>query len=205
MNNSATSNIATTVIGGTHSMRQIVLDTETTGLNYRTGDRIVEIGCVELIDRSRIGKHFHCYLNPDRKVELGAWAIHGLRNDFLADKPRFADVASEFLAFISGCELIIHNAPFDIGFLNAELELAGYGSISAYCPNVFDTLQFARALRKRQKNNLNALCSTYGIDTSQRQAHGALLDARILAEVYVAMMSPFIHRDGVSSVEDQTT
>ncbi len=166
-------------------MRQIILDTETTGLEPRE-HRIIEIGALELIHRRPSGRRFHEYLNPDREIDPGAMEVHGLTNEFLADKPRFADVAEALLAFIGGAELIIHNAPFDVGFLDAELARIHAPSIAAQC-SVLDTLALARSLHPGQKNNLDALCRRYGVDNSQRSLHGALLDAEILADVYLAM------------------
>ena len=169
-------------------MRQIVLDTETTGLDPAQGHRIIEIGCIELLNRRLTGNHFHQYLQPDRDIDAAAVEIHGITNAFLADKPRFSEVAEAFLEFIRGAELIIHNAPFDVGFIDHELKLMGEG----YCPlreycTVLDTLEHARRLHPGQRNNLDALCKRYGIDNSQRELHGALLDAEILADVYLAM------------------
>ncbi|MBN8261431.1 MAG: DNA polymerase III subunit epsilon [Xanthomonadales bacterium] len=170
-------------------MRQIVLDTETTGLEWKKGNRVVEIGCVELVERRPTGRTFHCYLNPDREFEQGAQEVTGLTLEFLADKPRFAEVVDEFLAFIEGAELIIHNAAFDVGFLDAELaRLAGYGNLLARC-TVEDSLLLARQRFPGQRNSLDALCKRLGVDNSQRQLHGALLDAQILAEVYLALTS----------------
>ena len=168
-------------------MRQIFLDTETTGLEHKHGHRIIEIGCVEMRSRRHTNRHFHRYLNPDRDIDAGALAVHGISIDFLQDKPHFADIANEFLNFIRGAELIIHNAPFDIGFLNAELALLDMAPISTVCHGVQDTLRMAKDLHPGKKNNLNALCERYGVDNSRRTLHGALLDAEILAEVYVAM------------------
>ena len=169
-------------------MRQIVLDTETTGLEPSEGHRVIEIGAVELIDRSLSGKHFHSYLNPQRDIEDGALEVHGITQEFLHDKPLFADVAQDFLQFIKGAELVIHNAPFDLGFLDMEL------SQLADCPGriedfatVLDTLEMARELHPGQRNNLDALCKRYAVDDSSRTLHGALLDAQILADVYLAM------------------
>ncbi len=170
-------------------MRQVVLDTETTGLEASQGHRIIEIGCVELFSRRATGRHFHCYLNPEREVDEGARVIHGMSLKDLADKPRFADIAAEFTQFITGAELIIHNAGFDVGFLDAEL-----GRLSSSVPvriaslcQVLDTLSLARDMHPGQRNNLDALCKRYSIDNSHRELHGALLDARILADVYLAM------------------
>ena len=168
-------------------MRKIVLDTETTGLDCRTGDRVIEIGCVELLGRQLTGQRFHAYINPERVIDPGAIAIHGLTNEFLADKPKFAEIAADFMEFVRGAELVIHNAAFDVGFLNNELAFLQYESIDQLCSDVTDTLRMAREMRPGKKNNLNALCSEFGVDNSGRQLHGALLDAELLAEVYLAM------------------
>ena len=168
-------------------MRQIVLDTETTGLEPSLGHRIIEIGCVEMINRRASGKTFHHYLNPQREVDPGAEEVHGLSNEFLEDKPLFADIVDEFLEFVHGAELIIHNAPFDIGFLNKELELAAHEKRIEDICNVLDTLVLARAMHPGQRNSLDALCKRYRIDNSDRELHGALLDARILLDVYLSM------------------
>ena len=169
-------------------MRQIVLDTETTGLDPAQGHRVIEIGCIEIENRRLTGRHFHCYLNPDREIDEGAVQVHGITSSFLADKPRFRKVAADFLQFVSEAELIIHNAPFDIGFLNCELKLAGgqYGRLEDYC-SVVDTLTMARKKHPGQRNSLDALCKRYEVDNSQRDLHGALLDAEILADVYLLM------------------
>ena len=169
-------------------MRQIVLDTETTGLETADGHRIIEIGCYELCYRRATGRTFHHYLNPDREVEPGAIEVHGLTNEFLADKPRFSEIAAEFVEFIRGAELIIHNAPFDVGFLDHELSrLAGsWGRLADYS-QVTDTLALARERHPGQRNSLDALCTRYAVNNSQRTLHGALLDAQLLAEVYLAM------------------
>lgn len=168
-------------------MRQIVLDTETTGIGAETGHRIIEIGCVELVNRKLTGEHFHIYLNPQREVDQGAFAVHGISTTFLKDKPLFRDVVSSFLAFIENAELIIHNAPFDVGFLNAELKRIRWPKpLQAYC-TIFDTLAFARDKHPGQRNSLDALCKRYSVDNSNRKWHGALLDAEILAFVYLAM------------------
>ena len=169
-------------------MRQIVLDTETTGLEPKQGHRIIEIGCVEIVNRRKTDRHFHQYLNPDREIDDGAFNVHGIGNEFLADKPRFADIAQEFIDFIRDSELIIHNAPFDVGFLNAELKKLGrkWGKTEDYC-SVVDTLMMAREKHPGQKNNLDALCKRYEIDNSERDLHGALLDAQILLDVYLIM------------------
>ncbi len=168
-------------------MRQIVLDTETTGLNARLGDRIIEIGCVELVSRRLSGNHFHRYLNPEREVEEGALRVHGITNEFLQDKPRFADIAREFLEYVRGAELVIHNAAFDVEFLNIELEKLGLERVEAHVARVIDTLATARELHPGKRNSLDALCERYQIDNSHRTLHGALLDAELLAEAYLAM------------------
>jgi len=169
-------------------MRQIVLDTETTGLEPSQGHRIIEIGCVELINRRMTENRYHQYINPERAIDDGAVEVHGITNEFLADKPVFADVAEDFLRFIRGAELIIHNAPFDVGFINHELKLLNDQAqpVEAFC-SVLDTLMMARNMHPGQKNSLDALCKRYEIDNSARDLHGALLDAEILAEVYLAM------------------
>ena len=169
-------------------MRQIVLDTETTGLEPKQGHRIIEIGCVEINNRRKTDRHYHQYLNPERDIEDGAFDVHGISNEFLADKPRFADIAQEFVDFIRDSELIIHNAPFDVGFINAELKKLGrqWGAVEDYC-TVVDTLVMARDMHPGQKNSLDALCKRYDIDNSQRNLHGALLDAQILLDVYLVM------------------
>ena len=168
-------------------MRQIVLDTETTGLEPKDGHRIIEIGCVELIGRKLTGNTYHQYLQPGREIDPGAIEVHGITNEFLADKPLFEDVLDDFVSFIRGAELVIHNAPFDVGFINNELRLCDYGAqVSELC-GVLDTLKMARRMHPGQKNNLDALCKRYTIDNSSRDLHGALLDAEILADVYLAM------------------
>jgi DNA polymerase-3 subunit epsilon len=168
-------------------MRQIILDTETTGLEPSDGHRIIEIGCVEVKDRRPSQSHFHQYLNPERQIEDGAMEVHGISDEFLQDKPLFADVVDEFLAFVEGAELVIHNAPFDIGFLDHELSLLGRDDRMADHCRVLDTLVLARDLHPGQRNSLDALCKRYEVDNSTRSLHGALLDAEILAEVYLAM------------------
>jgi DNA polymerase-3 subunit epsilon len=165
-------------------MRQIVLDTETTGLDPRQGHRIIEVAAIELNDRKVSDRTYHRYLNPEREIDEGAAAVHGLTLDRLQDEPRFAEIAPALLEFISGAELIIHNAPFDMGFLNAELALAGLPLLEN---PVIDTLRLAKELHPGKKNNLNALCDRYFIDNSHRTLHGALLDTELLAEVYLAM------------------
>jgi DNA polymerase-3 subunit epsilon len=169
-------------------VRQIVLDTETTGLEVSQGHRIIEIGCVELDNRRLTGNHYHVYINPQREVDQGAIEVHGITNDFLADKPLFSQVAADFVEFIQGAELVIHNAPFDLGFLNSELQRldAGHPDVDVSC-RVIDTLVMARGKHPGQRNNLDALCQRYHVDNSQRDLHGALLDAEILADVYLAM------------------
>lgn len=169
-------------------MRQIILDTETTGLRIEDGHRIIEIGCLEMIDRKLTGNHYHRFINPEREIEAGAIAIHGITNEFLCDKPVFINIASELMEFISGAELIIHNAPFDLSFLNYEFTLTrqNWKPVTDYC-GVIDTLQLARQLHVGQRNNLDALCKRYGIDNTKRDLHGALVDAKLLAQVYLAM------------------
>jgi DNA polymerase III subunit epsilon len=171
-------------------MRQIVLDTETTGLEVRQGHRLIEIACVELIERRPSGRHYQTYLNPERAIDEGAREVTGIADEFLLDKPRFAEIVEEFLAFIDGAELIIHNATFDVGFLDAELARAGehYGRISNHCP-VLDTLAMARERYPGQRNSLDALCKRLGVDNSARDLHGGLIDAQLLADVYLAMTS----------------
>jgi len=169
-------------------MRQIILDTETTGLEPAEGHRIIEIGCVELINRRLTGNHYHQYLQPDRDIDESAIEVHGITNEFLLDKPRFADVAAEFLDFIKGAQLVIHNAPFDVGFINNEFTLlgSGLGKVQDHC-QILDTLVMAREMHPGQRNSLDALCRRYDIDNSSRSLHGALLDSEILADVYLAM------------------
>lgn len=168
-------------------MRQIVLDTETTGIGPELGHRVIEIGCVELIDRQITNNHYHIYLNPEREIDEGALKVHGISNEFLQDKALFKEIIKPFIEFIDGAELIIHNAPFDVGFLNSELKLARWPkTLNDHC-TVFDTLSFARKQHPGQRNSLDALCKRYDIDNSNRQLHGALLDAQILAYLYLAM------------------
>lgn len=169
-------------------MRQIVLDTETTGLEPTRGHRIIEIGCVEMVNRRLTGNHFHVYINPRREVDDGAIEVHGITNEFLADKPFFEDIAESFIEYVKDSELVIHNAPFDVGFLNHELKLLtkSLGNLEDYC-TVLDTLVLARQMHPGQKNSLDALCKRYGIDNSHRELHGALLDSEILADVYLSM------------------
>jgi DNA polymerase-3 subunit epsilon len=169
-------------------MRQIVLDTETTGLEVSQGHRIIEIGCIELVNRRVTGNHWHHYVNPDRAIDSGAFEVHGISTEFLQDKPRFAELAEEFHRYVAGAELVIHNAPFDVGFLDNELALleSPIEPVEKSC-SILDTLLLARQKHPGQKNNLDALCKRYSIDNSNRSLHGALLDARILADVYLAM------------------
>jgi len=168
-------------------LRQIVLDTETTGLNPKLGDRIIEIGCIELLNRRVSERSFHAYLNPEREVELGATRVHGLTREDLAAKPKFAQIAPDFLDYVRGAELIIHNADFDVEFLNLELEIARLGRLQDHVAAITDTLLFARELHPGKRNSLDALCERYAIDHSSRTLHGALADARLLAECYLAM------------------
>lgn len=169
-------------------MRQIILDTETTGLRVEEGHRLIELGCVEMYGRKLTGKHFHYYFNPGREIDAGALAVHGISNEFLKDKPLFGELAHDFIQFITDAELIIHNAPFDIGFLNNELFMLGQGykSLYDYC-SVIDTLPMARKIHVGQRNSLDALCKRYAIDNSKRDLHGALMDAHLLAQVYLSM------------------
>lgn len=168
--------------------RQIVLDTETTGLEPSQGHRIIEIGCVEMINRRLTGNNYHQFIQPDREIDEGAQAVHGISNEFLADKPRFPDVIKDFIEYLDGAELIIHNAPFDVGFIDHEFKLVGdeYGKVATYC-SVIDTLVMARKMRPGKKNNLDVLCKEYEVNNAHRELHGALLDAELLAEVYLRM------------------
>ncbi len=167
--------------------RQIVLDTETTGLEPSQGHRIIEIGCVEMVNRRLTGNNYHQYIQPDRQIDAGALEVHGISNEFLQDKPRFGDIIEDLKHYLRGAELVIHNAPFDVGFLNHELKLSGdTGQIEDFC-TVTDTLLMARKLHPGQKNNLDALCKRYEVNNTQRELHGALLDAEILSEVYLRM------------------
>ena len=168
--------------------RQIVLDTETTGLEPSQGHKIIEIGCVEMVNRRLTGNNYHQFLQPDREIDEGAQAVHGISNESLADKPRFADVVRDFIDYLDGAELIIHNAPFDVGFINHELKLVGeeYGNVATYC-TVIDTLVMARKMRPGKKNNLDILCKEYDVNNAHRELHGALLDAELLSEVYLRM------------------
>ena len=168
-------------------MRQIVLDTETTGLNPRSGDRIIEIGCVELVNRQLTGKNFHAYLNPERDSEDGALAVHGLTTEFLSDKPKFADIANALRDYVAGAEIIIHNAPFDVGFLDAEFARLKLTRFREHVGEVVDTLVRAKEMHPGKRNSLDALCDRYGVSNAHRALHGALLDAELLADVYLAM------------------
>lgn len=168
-------------------MRQIFLDTETTGLYHAQGHRVIEVAAVEVVNRRLTKHHFHYYLNPDREIDQGAQAVHGISLEFLQDKPRFSDIANELIAFIADAELIMHNAPFDVGFLNNELGLIGQQSVEIVTAKITDTLKMAKEMRPGQRNNLDALCKHFGINNSKRTLHGALLDAELLAEVYMAM------------------
>ena len=167
--------------------RQIVLDTETTGLNARLGDRVIEIGCIELLSRNVTDRSFHTYVDPQRDVDEGATKIHGLTRDFLSDKPKFGEIANEFVDYVQGAELIIHNSAFDVEFLDQELALAGFKKLSEYSANIIDTLAMARELHPGKRNSLDALCERYAVNNAHRTLHGALLDARLLAEVYLAL------------------
>lgn len=168
-------------------MRQIVLDTETTGLEVTLGHRIIEIAAVEIVNRRLTRKHFHRYINPERDIDPGALQVHGLTREFLQDKPRFAEIAGDFLDFVSGAELIIHNAAFDVGFLDYELGVVKHKALAHHCKPITDTLRMARDLHPGKRNSLDALCERYEVDNSHRTLHGALLDAELLAEVYLAM------------------
>jgi len=174
----------------TFNNRIVVLDTETTGINPQDGHRVIEIGCVEMLNRRLTGSRFHVYINPEREIDDGAIAVHGITNEFLNDKALFGDIVADFLAFVEGAELVIHNAPFDVGFLNHELALLRQSkppkTVADYC-EVFDTLAFARKKHPGQRNSLDALCKRYDVDNSHRDLHGALLDAEILAEVFLLM------------------
>src|SRR5690349_14565996 len=167
--------------------RLIMLDTETTGLNARMGDRVIEIGCVELLSRNVTERHFHRYVNPEREIEEGALRVHGITKEFLLDKPKFSEIARELLDYVQGADIVIHNADFDVEFLNMELALAGLGKITEHVASVIDSLAMARELHPGKKNSLDALCERYAVNNAHRTLHGALLDARLLAEVYLAM------------------
>ncbi len=185
-------------------MRQIVLDTETTGLEPKD-HKIIEIGCVELIDRRLTGNIFHQYIQPDREIDVAAMEVHGITNEFLEDKPRFGDIAQDFMDYVSGAELIIHNAPFDVGFINQELSRLGsnWEKLDKYC-SIIDSLVLAKKAHPGQRNSLDALCKRYEIDNSHRELHGALLDAEILSDVYLAMTGgqTMLMLDGLSAGVD---
>lgn len=168
-------------------MRQILLDTETTGLDPRQGHRIIEVAALEMVNRRLTGRHFHQYVNPEREIDAGALDVHGISNEMVADKPRFADIADDFADFVRDAELVIHNAPFDVGFLNAEFQLIDAPPVAQLCSGVVDTLAMAKALHPGQRNNLDALCKRYGVDNTARTLHGALIDCELLAAVYLAL------------------
>ena len=168
-------------------MRRVVLDTETTGLSPGLGDRIIELGCIEVLNRQVTGNHFHRYINPERESEVGALKVHGITREFLQDKPKFGEIVAEFLDYIQGAELVIHNAAFDVEFLNLELDRVGHPPMEQHCAAIVDTLKLARELHPGKKNSLDALCERYQVDHAHRTLHGALLDAALLAEVYLAM------------------
>src|SRR6201996_7808313 len=168
-------------------MRQLILDTETTGLNARTGDRILELGCVEMVNRRLTGNNLHFYINPERDSDPGALAVHGLTTEFLSDKPKFGEIIDQFRDFIQGADLIIHNAPFDIGFLDVEFAMLGLPPVSKHCGEIIDTLAQAKQMFPGKRNSLDALCDRFGISNAHRTLHGALLDSELLAEVYLAM------------------
>ena len=168
-------------------MRQIILDTETTGLSPRNGNRIIEIGCVELLNRQLTGNNLHLYINPGRDSEEGALAVHGLTTEFLSDKPSFAQIAEQFRDYVRDAEIVIHNAPFDVGFLDAEFEQLGWPSFKEHVDNIVDSLQMAKEQHPGRRNSLDALCDRYGISNAHRTLHGGLLDAALLAEVYLAL------------------
>lgn len=189
-------------------MRQVVLDTETTGLSPETGHRIIEIGCVEIVNRRVTNRHFHTYLNPEREVDEGAFKVHGISTEFLQDKPLFQDVFEELLEFVEGAEVIIHNAPFDLSFLNAELQRLKFKKTFEQHCRIFDTLPLAREKHPGLRNNLDALCKRYNIDNSNRELHGALLDAEILAWVYLAMTGGQVElfaEESVSKTQEKKT
>ena len=187
-------------------MRQVILDTETTGIGAEKGHRIIEIGCVEMIDRKLTGRHYHQYVNPQRSSDVEAVGVHGITDEFLADKPLYGQIAQEFYEFIDGAELVIHNAPFDIGFMDAEFRRLNMPMTNTFC-TVLDTLVMARDMRPGQRNSLDALCRSYGIDNSHRELHGALLDAEILADVYLMMtggQTDLLFSSGASENDDSS-
>lgn len=186
-------------------MRQIILDTETTGISPTSGHRVIEIGCVELVNRRLTNRHFHTYINPEREVDEGAFKVHGISTAFLQDKPVFKEICHEFLAFVDGAELIIHNAPFDVGFLNAELKAMHWKqTLEQHC-QIFDTLVLAREKHPGLRNTLDALCKRYDVDNSNRDLHGALLDAEILAHVYLAMTGGQTELFSLDSLDNSQT
>ena len=168
-------------------MRQIFLDTETTGLDPNQGHRIIEVAAIEFINRQTTNNRFHFYVNPQREIDAAAQEVHGITLDFLNDKPLFANIAADFIAFINGSELVIHNAPFDVGFLNMEFGKIGMEKLESYCDGIMDSLKFAKEIRPGQRNSLDALCRAFDVDNSTRSLHGALLDAQLLGEVYIQM------------------
>jgi len=174
-------------------LRQVVLDIETTGIDPAAGDRVIEIAAVELLDRRVSGNHFHAYINPERDIDLGAQAVHGISQEMLQDKPKFSEVAKSFTDFVQGAELVAHNSPFDVGFMNREFSLLGLDHIEEICPQVVDALSIARGQRPDESNSLSALCTAFGIKTSRRNLHGALLDAYLLADVYLALTRGTLH------------
>ena len=187
-------------------MRQVILDTETTGIGAEKGHRIIEIGCVEMIDRKLTGRHYHQYVNPQRSSDVEAVGVHGITDEFLADKPLYGQIAQAFYEFIDGAELVIHNAPFDIGFMDAEFRRLNMPMTNTFC-TVLDTLVMARDMRPGQRNSLDALCRSYGIDNSHRELHGALLDAEILADVYLMMtggQTDLLFSSGASENDDSS-
>ena len=190
-------------------MRQIVLDTETTGLSAENGDRIIEIGCVELLGRKITGNHFHHYINPQRDSHEDALKVHGISNEFLRDKPEFEVFAADFLSFIAGAEIIIHNAAFDIGFINKELERLDMGRLSDHVLGVTDTLSMAKEMFPGKRNSLDALCDRLGVNNAARTLHGALLDAELLADVYICMTrgqnALLMQDDSVDQVQHEST
>jgi len=187
-------------------MRQVILDTETTGIGAEKGHRIIEIGCVEMIDRKLTGRHYHQYVNPQRSSDVEAVGVHGITDEFLADKPLYGQIAQAFYEFIDGAELVIHNAPFDIGFMDAEFRRLNMPMTNTFC-TVLDTLVMARDMRPGQRNSLDAVCCSYGIDNSHRELHGALLDAEILADVYLMMtggQTDLLFSSGASENDDSS-
>lgn len=188
-------------------MRQIILDTETTGLSVAEGDRVIELGCVELVNRQLSGRHLHCYFRVDRDSHPDALKVHGITREFLADKPTFQESVAEILAFLQGAEIIIHNAPFDVAFLDNELKLAGYGALATHVQGITDSLLLAREAFPGKRNSLDALCDRFGIDKSNRTLHGALLDSELLAQVYLALtrgQNALIAEEGTDGSDEQS-